>query len=140
MIGSLSKTTNKEYGFNDFDYFISNYGSIKHNLEKRDLNYILGLTFGNNEQVEVGDIIFMWKNKDSYYTHTFIIYNNDGQDSSVFDKYDTVVYASGVCPGPDPMDKGSIRYYSGQLCYSPIGRYLDDPEIRFTLFHINDLE
>ncbi len=140
MIGSLSKTTGKTYLYNDFDYFVNNYGSIKHNLEKRDLNYIFNLLFGKDNQVEVGDIILMWKIKDGgYYTHTFIVYD-DSNSNKIFDKTDTVAYASAVCPGSDPMNKESTKNYDGQLCYSPIGRYLDDPDVKFTLVRIKDLE
>ena len=142
MIGALSKTTPKQYQFNDFDSFIDSYATLQLNIEKKELDFILrsNLLFKKNNQVEIGDILFMWKieNGKQYYTHTFIVYDNVG-DTRIFDEKDIVVYASHICPGSKPEDKSSVKLYDGTLCYAPIGRYLDDPNIKFTLIKVNDL-
>jgi len=146
MIGALSKTTGKAYVYNDFDNFIANYGSIKLSIEKKELSFILNsnLLFRKDNQIEIGDIIFMWRgNGEGYYTHTFVVYDDDGLRKGVFDEYDSVIYTSATCEG----DENTPYYnYDGKLCYSPMKKYMELiekpglPEIKFTLFKIDDLD
>ena len=118
------------------------YGEIKNGINKQKLNDIfnLHLGFGQGQLVEVGDVLFMWKESTGY-THTFIFYKDAGTIGA-FDENDVVVYSSGVCPGRNDgtdADPRSIQDYNGQLCYAPIGRYKNEDSLRFTLVKINDL-
>lgn len=86
----------------------------------------------------------MWRgNGEGYYTHTFVVYDDDGLRKGVFDEYDSVIYTSATCEG----DENTPYYnYDGKLCYSPMKKYMELiekpglPEIKFTLFKIDDLD
>lgn len=142
MVAGLSKTTGSFYDYNDFDNFISKYTDIQSGINKQTLSEIfrLSLNFGQGQPVEVGDVLFMWK-QDTGYTHTFVIYKDVGTTGKL-DENDIVVYASGVCPGSNTgtdMNPSSTSDYNGQLCYAPIGRYKNDASLKFTLVKIKDL-
>ncbi|UZE93827.1 MAG: M23 family metallopeptidase [Candidatus Pacearchaeota archaeon] len=145
MIGALDSMYPDTYEFSPkiyFDDFIRDYTTIKYGIEKWPLESVLGINmfFDKDEElnVEPGDILFVWREGKGY-THTFVIYEDKGE-KGIFDEDDIMVYASRNCPGSEPKNKESKILYNGQLCYAPIGRYKDDPNFKFTLVKIKNLE
>ncbi len=140
MLSALEQTTGKSYdAFNDFNTFISDYGTIKNNVNELPMNGILntGFNFGKDKQVEIGDILFMYAG--DHYIHTLIIYN-DADLNDKFNGKDYAVYASNSCPGPNPLDPSSQSTYAGNLCYAPFARYASSSDgLKYTMVKIKDL-
>lgn len=143
MISALSETTNKDYPFSDFDAFISADTEIIRGIKDTPItlsNILNGQPiFKKDGEVKVGDILFVWKPNQGY-SHTFIIYNDAGTKPNILDEDDVVVYSSNICPDPSaPKDTKKIRNYDGKLCYAPIGRYINDVNLKYILVRVTDL-
>lgn len=143
MIAALSETTHQDYPFSDFDNFISTKTTIIRGSQNTPIalsNILNGQPiFKEGGEVQVGDILFVWKPNQGY-AHTFIIYNDAGTKPNILDEDDVVVYTSNICPDPSaPKDTKKTKYYDGQLCYAPIGRYINDVNLKYILVRVNDL-
>jgi len=147
MMVALEKATKGQgqYTFTSYNDFISSYTSSKFYREPltamthTPLNNYMNAEFKNGGQVELGDILFLWK--DGKYTHTYVIYK-DKEALGRLDKNDMLIYSNSICPEDPNVASSETQGYGGEICQTSIDRLLSRPAsegLQFSLVRIDKL-